>query len=283
MTGLDYRDGAYRSAPRRPSLLARVFPAPALYAPFLWIVLRASSRAKRGRYGDAEWMDSSLGCIRALERVGVRFEITGTGNLGQGPCVVVANHMSALETVALPAILLPFGRVTFIVKQSLLTYPVFGHIMRSRDPIGVTRTQPREDLKAVFEGGPERLARGISIIVFPQTTRTHVFDPPQFTSIGAKLAQRAGVPLVPLALKTDAWGNGRYLKDFGPVDPSRAVRFAFGERIPVQTRGSGEHQQVVAYISGKLEEWGREERRAAAAGADASGQAGSPQPEAGDG
>jgi 1-acyl-sn-glycerol-3-phosphate acyltransferase len=267
MSVLTYTDGSYRTAPQRVPLLARYLPGLSLYVPFVGIVLRAGSKAKGGRYDDVAWQQSSVACIRALERVGVRFEVSGVQHLASAPCVVIANHMSTLETVALPAIMLPFGRLTFIVKQSLLTMPVFGHIMRSRDPIGVTRTQPRDDLKAVLEGGKERLERGLSIVVFPQTTRTHVFDPAQFTSIGAKLAQRAQVPIVPLALKTDAWGNGRLVKDFGPVDPSRQVRLAFGPPITPQERGNESHLEVVRFIGAQLREWGCAVAAPAAGGA----------------
>ena len=256
-SGLRYVDGCYRSPAHQPSRFARTFPGLAFYRAFLGVVFRASRKAKRHRYDDSLWFQSSLECFRLLEGVGVRFEVSGIANMKRvrWPCVIIANHMSALETVVLPTMIMPYGRVTFIVKQSLLEYPVFRHVMRSRDPIAVSRTNPRADLKAVLEGGMERLAKGISIIVFPQTTRTHTLDPAQFSSIGVKLAQKAGVPVVPLALRTDAWGNGKRLKDFGRVDPALPVHFAFGEPIEVQTRRSEEHQQVIRFISGKLEEW----------------------------
>jgi len=53
--------------------------------------------------------------------------------------------------------------------------------------------------------------------------RTVAFDPALFTSIGVKLAQRAGVPVVPLALLTDAWGNGRLVLG---VEPDHAYATA---------------------------------------------------------
>lgn len=177
-----------------------------------------------------------------------------------GPCVIVGNHMSMLETVVLPIIVQPIRDVTFVVKQSLLEYPIFCHVMRSRDPVAVSRVNPREDLKAVLDGGAERLQRGISIIIFPQTSRTPGFDPSQFNSIGVKLAQRAKVPLVPLALRTDAWQNGWPLKDFGRINVNRRAFFAFGRPLKVQGRGTEEHQQIIEFIQGRLKEWEAGER-----------------------
>ncbi len=221
------------------------------------IVWRASSLAKRGRYKTPEWCDSSLAVLRALELVGVNIEITGTDFFKSldGPCVFIANHMSTLETFVLPSVIAPFKDATFVVKQSLVEYPVFKHVMRSRNPITVGRSNPREDLKAVLEGGADRLRAGISIIIFPQTTRTPVFDPATFNTIGVKLAKKAGVPAVPIALKTDAWSNGKCLKDYGRIFPARQVHFAFGKPMWIRDRGAEEHAAVIEFISSRLKEW----------------------------
>ena len=162
-----------------------------------------------------------------IERVGCPVSIEGMENISatRGPCVFVANHMSTLETFMLPGIIRPHRAVTFVMKKSLVTLPFFGAVMRSRDPIVVGRTNPREDLTAVLEGGVERLKKGISIIVFPQSTRTPDFDPQHFNTIGVKLARKAGVPVVPLALKTDAWGTGKKLKELGPIKSGLPVRY----------------------------------------------------------
>jgi 1-acyl-sn-glycerol-3-phosphate acyltransferase len=251
-------DGAYRTVPGDRSLVARFFPSLGLYTRYAYLICSGSNSARRGHYDDEDWSRTSLGLLRALEAVGVRIEITGTEHFSrlQGPCVFIGNHMSTLEAAVLPTIIQPLKRVTFIVKRSLVEYPIFGHIMRSRDPIVVGRTNPREDLKAVLEGGVERLQSGISIIVFPQTTRTVIFDPAAFNSIGIKLAKRAQVPVVPLALKTDAWANGRLVKDFGKIDPAKAVHFAFGQPLRVQGAGAAEHRQVVEFIRENLLSWG---------------------------
>lgn len=250
--------GSYRTGPAVRPFLARSFPSLAFYTRFAGFVFSGSDRARRGCYGDDDWSRSSLQVLHALEDAGVRLEITGTEHFSRlaGPCVFVGNHMSTLEAFVLPTIIQPLKRVAFVVKKSLVEYPVFGHLMRSRSPIVVGRTNPREDLQAVFEGGRDRLQSGISIVVFPQRTRSPLFDPAAFNSIGIKLAKRAQVPVVPLALKTDAWGNGACLKDFGRIDPAKVVHFAFGEALRVQGSGAAEHQQVVGFIREKLTAWG---------------------------
>ncbi len=247
----------YHTAPGSISVLNRIFPALTFYLRFLRVVFHASAVAKRGKYDDAAFSRSSLDIIRALEAIGVRLEITGLEHLKRldGPCVVVANHMSVMETVVLPAIIMPYRRVTFVVKDSLMRYPVFRHVLATRQPIVVNRVNPRQDLKTVMQRGTELLQQGISVIVFPQTTRAEFFDPELFNSLGVKLAARAKVPAVPLALMTDAWRNGRLVKEFGRIDSRRKVRFAFGPPLPVAGRGAQEHQAVIRFIGGKLEHW----------------------------
>jgi 1-acyl-sn-glycerol-3-phosphate acyltransferase len=258
MDTITYMNGSYRTGAGPRSLLGRFLPEVRLYSRLLSLVWRGSAKAKRGHYATADWVASSLETLRALEEIGVVIEINGVDNFRtlDTPCVFIGNHMSTLETMVLPAIISQFIDSTFVVKQSLVDYPVFKHIMRSRDPITVGRTNPRDDLKAVFEGGEVRLKAGRSIVIFPQTTRTEVFHPAEFNTIGIKLAKRANVPVVPIALKTDAWGNGRYLKDYGKVDPSKKVFFEFGKPLTISGRGDEEHQQIIDFISRKLKEWG---------------------------
>jgi 1-acyl-sn-glycerol-3-phosphate acyltransferase len=202
---------------------------------------------------------SSFEVFEALEKAGVKFEITGVENYRQleGPCVFIGNHMSILETFILPVIIEPFKDTTFIVKKSLIDYPVFRYVMRSRDPIVVSRDDPREDLKTVFEEGSRILASGRSVIVFPQKTRTPKFIPEEFNTIGLKLAKKANVPVIPIALKTDSWGNGKRLKDFGKIDPSKKVYFHFGEPMTVKIRGVEEHAEIIAFIQEHLAQWNK--------------------------
>ncbi len=251
--------GRYSTASDSGNSLCRMLPSACFYIQALTIVTRAAWMARQGIYTDGDWTRSSLDILRSLERCGVEFEVDGMEHVcaDVAPCVFIGNHMSTLETFVLPTLIAPYRQLTFVVKQSLVDYPVFKYVMRSRNPIVVQRTNPREDLKAVLNQGGERLARGISIIVFPQTTRTTTFDAGQFNSIGIKLAKKAGVPIIPVALKTDAWSNGRWLKDFGVIDPKKKVRISFAAPIDSSAPTAEIKDGIVGFIEERLRGWDR--------------------------
>jgi 1-acyl-sn-glycerol-3-phosphate acyltransferase len=255
---LAFEDGTYRTPQLKVSFLAKALPSVFCFWGAIGQIVESASLSKRGLYDHEAWALKSLGVIRAIEAVGVKFEITGAELIAsvEGPCVFVANHMSTLETLCLPAIILPYKPVTFVVKKSLTEYPVFKHIMRATNAIAVSRENPRDDLKEVLVGGEKMLREGTSVVVFPQTTRTTDFKPEEFNSLGVKLARRAGVPVVPVAIKSDAWGVGpMFLKDFGKIDPSKPVRMSFGRPLTVSGRGDEEHRETIEFISSRLQEW----------------------------
>ncbi len=261
MRQIDFSGDTYFTPPLKIGWLARAFPSLVFHWKFIRTTLACAWHAWRGKYDGDAWAESSLAMVRQLEDVGVKFEITGLDYLRQvaGPCLIVGNHMSSLETAVLPSIVQPIKDATFVVKASLLNYPVFKYVIRTRDPVAVTQTDPRQDFKLMMEGGAERLARGTSIIVFPEGARAEKFDPAGFNSIGVKLASRAGVPIVPLALMTDAWGLGKPFSDFGPIDSTRKVRFAFGPPMTVEGRGGTEQAALVQFIQAKLDLWAAED------------------------
>jgi 1-acyl-sn-glycerol-3-phosphate acyltransferase len=247
----------YQTPEQAGSRMTAGFPTLVFYTKILGIVRRAARLAKKGLYDNQHWIESSIATIRALESVGGRFEFQGLNVVGRlpSPCVFIGNHMSILETFVLPCLVAPHREVTFVVKESLIDYPLFGHVMRSRNPIVVGRENAREDLRVVMEDGRKRLEAGVSIILFPQTTRSLQFDPKKFNTLGIKLAKRCSVPVVPFALKTDAWGLGRRLKDFGRICPAKTVHIHFGEPLPISGPGKEEHQAIVDFITSSLASW----------------------------
>lgn len=226
------------------------------------IFYRHSFIAERGNYMGNPWADGCVQIKNTVESVGGRLCISGLENISgyRGPLVYISNHMSMIDAFFLPPVLVMYNNVTFVIKTGLLHYPVFGKIMRAVHPIAVNRKNPREDLKKVLSEGTRLLSRGWSVIVFPQATRSRIFDGEAFNTLGVKLARRANVPVVPVALKTDFQDHGTWFRDLGWIRPERTIYMRFGPVINTGGSGADIHEQVVSFIVENLRSWGAEVR-----------------------
>jgi len=228
------------------------------YSKFFGVMFRYRALAVKGLYDDEAWSDSSIEVLKSFERCRAHFHISGLDHVRAltGPVVFVSNHMSTFEAMILPGLINPIRPCTYVVKEKLMNGLLWGPIMRARAPIAVTRADPRKDLDTVMGEGARILSEGRSIIIFPQGTRTDVFSRAGLNSLGVKLASRAGVPVVPVAVKTDYWGNSPLFRGFGPVHRDRPVMIEFGAALPVSGRGKAEHEAVLDFIEGRLRQWG---------------------------
>jgi len=235
-----------------------LFPSVSFYLKLIKIIYSANRKAVKGLYDGINHTAASLHVLHALESVGVKIKVEGMNNIKKAdtPVVFVANHMSSMETMILPAFIYPIKPVIYVIKQELTTFPLFGKVVSANDPIVVSRQNPRQDLLRVFEEGAKRLADGKSIIIFPQKTRIKYFKVKDFNTMGEKLAQKNNVYLIPTALLTDAWGNGKLLKDFGKIDPNKKVFVSFGEPFKVGKDTAAAHRKVIEFIESKFNEWG---------------------------
>ena len=224
---------------------------------YIRVLITSRKQALRKIYNRDAWVKSSFYIFRFIEKAGGRFDISGMDNITKhnGPVVFIGNHMSTLETMILPCIIAWHRKVSFVVKESLVKHPLFKEIMLSNNPIVVGRSDPRKDLETVMNGGQERLSKGRSIIIFPQSTRRHDFVPEEFNSLGVKLAKKNNVPVVPVALKTDYWGNGKIIKELGPIDHKKTISIKFGEPFMITGSGKEEHNKVINFIQSSLSEW----------------------------
>lgn len=228
-----------------------LFPTPKFYYKLYNIVSNACKVAEANQYSAERWVYDSFLVGKALESVGCSIIIKGYENLEKitGSCVFVSNHMSTLETFFLPSIIQPTINHTFVVKESLLKYPLLGPVLSARNPIAVTRTNPRQDLAKVLEVGQEKIAQGESLVIFPQGTRKTEVKADDFSSLATKLAKKANVPLIPIALKTSAWGFSSITKDLGKISPEIPIQITFGEPIFIESNnGKEEHQKSIDFI-----------------------------------
>lgn len=254
-----FAENNYFTKDNSRKFIDKLFLNTRLYFCFKYILLVFKNRrlALKGIYDREAWALSSLDVFKLIENCGGKFQIQGIDNIRncKEPVVFISNHMSAMESMIFPCIIAPFREVTFVVKESLTTYPFFGPVMRARNPIAVGRSNSREDLMSVLKTGKEYLEKGTSIVIFPQGGRRDIFKPEEFNSLGVKLAKSAGMKVIPIALKTDFWGNGNIIKDLGPIRRKRDIKITIGESIEIIGNGKKQNDQIIEFIGTNLEEW----------------------------
>ncbi len=210
-----------------------------------------------GRFNYEKWAELTFASIAFAEKIGGRVIFEGFKERAgyDAPVVYVSNHMSTLETMILPVTLLSFNHISIVLKDSLARMPLVGKAFARIGSIGVTRTNPRADLQTVLKVGAERLRNGRSVLLFPEGTRQDHFDPAGFNSLGSKLAQRCGVPVVPIAVKTDFLQKGHFIRDFGMVDAARPIHIACGPLLAPELGAREMHRHCVEFIGEKLRQW----------------------------
>lgn len=124
--------------------------------------------------------------------------VTGLERIKRGkPYVVVSNHQSMLDILALLA-RLPL-HFKFIVKKELFRIPFFGWHLASAGYICLKRGDP-ESGRVCLAKAREWLRRGVSVVFFPEGTRSpdgliHEFKPGAF-----KLALEEKADFLPLVV-----------------------------------------------------------------------------------
>ena len=162
----------------------------------------------------------------ALERyiLGIRVRVIGRENIPEGACVVLAKHQSAWETVGLQELFRPG---VFVLKRELLLIPFFGWGLAAIRMISIDRNAGKEALRHVAEQGKDRLAQGISVIIFPEGTRMAPGEHKPFQVGGAFLAAKAGAMVVPLAHDAgEIWAKNAFVKQPGTITVSIGPAFS---------------------------------------------------------
>lgn len=126
-----------------------------------------------------------------------RFEVTGERITDpRRPYVVVANHESFVDMILISH--LPW-EMKWMSKRSLFRIPFLGWLMRMSNDIELLRGSRDSILSAVAEAH-ERLRSNVSVMMFPEGTRSRSGELGEFKDGAFRIAVDAGVPILPLAV-----------------------------------------------------------------------------------
>lgn len=141
---------------------------------------------------------AEVGLRLALATAGVRVRAQGVENIPAEACLFMANHTSAVDPVAM-FIATP-RRFAFLAKQELFRIPLLGLAMRRAQFLPVDRSSAEAAAGSV-DRAVEQLRGGVSMMIYPEGTRSLDGRLLPFKRGGFLLAIRAGRPVVPVAIQ----------------------------------------------------------------------------------
>lgn len=137
--------------------------------------------------------------------LGLRFDFRGVENLpdkNHGGAILAINHVSYLDFALAGTAALPMKRyVRFMAKKELFDNKIAGPLLRGMHHISVDRANGSGSFVAALRA----LRDGEIIGIFPEGTISVSFEVKELKTGVIRLAQGAGVPVIPTVI----WGSQR--------------------------------------------------------------------------
>ena len=142
----------------------------------------------------SKWLtDSFFGFGLVMKR-----KVEGIENLDpKGTYVMVLNHNSMVDILSIYNLPLVFKWVS---KKEVYRIPIVGRLLLAHGDIVINRASTKEAMQLVHTRGKEWLAKGASVAIFPEGTRSKDGEIHNFKAGAFILAKDAGVPILPIVL-----------------------------------------------------------------------------------
>ncbi|MBS1836455.1 MAG: HAD-IB family hydrolase [Actinobacteria bacterium] len=196
----------------------------------------------------------------------VRFDLGGLDRIpADGPAILVANHRSYLDPLAIGYLLARRGRpVRFLGKKEVFDAPIVGDVATVLGGIRVDRgTGSDEPLRAAESA----LAAGEMVAIMPQGTIPRgpaFFDPDLKGRWGAvRLAHATGAPVIPIGIwgTEVVWPRSERMPDITNVLHPPTVRIRVGPEVPLDGADlQDDTDRMMAAITDLLPAQARERR-----------------------
>jgi 1-acyl-sn-glycerol-3-phosphate acyltransferase len=168
----------------------------AVWLPMVAIVRLVTAPFDKGRYA-AGYLFRKLAVVHQRLNPMWRFRVSGDiPSDPRRPYVVVANHESFVDILLISH--LPF-EMKWLSKREFFRIPAVGWMMRLAGDVPLERGE-RDSAIAALAACRDRLDEHVSVMIFPEGTRSKTGELGEFKDGAFRLAIEAGVPVLPLAV-----------------------------------------------------------------------------------
>ena len=165
---------------------------------FVWVTLvfLVTAPFDPGRYHAGRWF-RRIGVIQVWLNPLWHFETSGVRIRDpRRPYVAVSNHESYADIFLISH--LPW-EMKWLAKDTIFKIPVMGWMMWMAGDIPLKRGN-RDSAMAAINACRDRLRKRVSVMIFPEGTRSKTNDLLPFKDGAFRLAVEAGVPILPIAV-----------------------------------------------------------------------------------
>lgn len=167
-----------------------------LWLPFLGVVFLLTAPRDPGRYTVGRWFRRCAMMAVAINPFWT-FRVSGFRPADpRRPYVAVSNHESLADIFLISH--LPW-EMKWLSKDTIFRIPIMGWMMRMAGDIAVTRSR-RTSRAEALEQCKERLERRVSVMIFPEGTRSGTGELLPFKDGAFRVAIESGVPILPMAV-----------------------------------------------------------------------------------
>lgn len=208
------------------------------------------------RHGKRVYTISRCWTWTILKIGGIDLNVQGLSHLDpRRPYIFMANHQSNIDIPVLVQSLTGF-QLRWLAKKELLWVPLFGWALWAARHIIVDRTKGTGALRSLIRA-KERIENGISVVVFPEGTRSEDGKLLPFKRGGFLLAVKARTPIVPVTIA----GSGAVLRKRDWRVNNGGVRVTIGRPVSVENYRSGDLRALAAQVRELMEAQSSQRRR----------------------
>ena len=175
----------------------------------LWLLMPFSKKVFR--HAVALWPHGTFPLMRYL--LDLTFEQRGLSNIPNEPVIFASKHQSAWDTMYF----LWLDRDNaYVMKEELNRIPFWKWYMNKCQHVVVDRVGGPSAMRAMISKTKEILAKGRSVIIFPEGTRTSPGETRRYHPGIAALYSQTNATIIPVALNSGCfWGRRHFVKKPG--------------------------------------------------------------------
>jgi len=177
-----------------------------------------------------------------LFSAGVKLKIVGLEKIDKSKSYIfIGNHQSHFDVLSVFSAL-PLT-VRFMAKKELFTIPVFGWALYASGTIRIDRTNRSRAITSM-NNALDRIRKGVSVVVFPEGTRSEDGKIRDFKKGGFVLAIKGEIPIIPISIS-----GSRFIlrKHSNRIYPGN-IKILINDPINTKDYGYQEREKLNDYV-----------------------------------